>query len=60
MHLILLSHSEDFYDAYCKQIWQFIADELVFIDKLIFSEKTSWRYYTYRPLDEEAWYSTDI
>ena len=40
MHLISLSYSEDLYDAYYEQIRQFTADELVFINKSIFSEKT--------------------
>src|SRR5438876_2982320 len=55
-----MSHSEDLCDAYWEQIHQFMADELVFIDESIFSEKTGWRHRAYGPLGEEARYSADI
>src|SRR6266480_212487 len=60
MRLISLSRSEDLRDAYREQIRQFTADELVFIDESIFSEKTGWRHRAYGPLGEEARYSADI
>ena len=60
MRLISLSRSEDLRDAYREQIRQFTADELVFIDESIFSEKTGWRHCAYGPLGKEARYSIDI
>ena len=39
---------------------QFAADDLIFLDKSIFNEKTGWWFQTYASIDEEAQYDADI
>ena len=39
---------------------RFVAEDLIFLDKLIFNEKTGWRLHAYAPISDETRYDADI
>jgi transposase len=55
-----MNWSEALRKAYLDDIQQFVAEDLIFLDKSIFNKKTGWRYNAYAPIGDEACYTTDI
>jgi hypothetical protein len=47
---ISLNHSKSLHQAYHDDRRRFTADDLVFLDELIFNGKTGWRYQLYAPI----------
>lgn len=54
------NQSEELREAYRCRMHTFDADDMVFLDELIFNEKTGWRHHAYGPIGDDARYSQDI
>lgn len=57
---ISLKRNEHLRRLYLDNICYYAAEDLVFLDELIFNEKTGWRYHGYAPIGDEARLSADI
>jgi hypothetical protein len=57
---ISLNCSEELRWSYIEDIWQFTANNMVFLDESIFNEKTGWRHHAYAPIGNEARYNANI
>src|SRR3954447_17993464 len=56
---ISLERNEHLRAAYCHEMSQFNASDLVFLDESIFNEKTGWCYRAYAPIGHEIQYICD-
>lgn len=55
-----IHQNEELRDMYRRAMRQFRAEDLVFLDESIFSEKTGWRHHAYAPIGHPARYTQDI
>ncbi|KAF1977289.1 hypothetical protein BU23DRAFT_453426, partial [Bimuria novae-zelandiae CBS 107.79] len=60
LRLFSIGRNDDLREAYRQSIRRFTQEDLVFLNKSIFNEKTGWRHKAYRPVGSTSRYTQDI
>jgi hypothetical protein len=60
LHYISIEHSKELCQTYHNKIRYFVANNLIFLDKSIFNEKTGWRHQAYTSIDSKTRYEADL
>jgi transposase len=60
MRRVSLTRSDELRCLYLRDMSSFVAEDLVFLDKSIFNEKTGWRHQAYAPIGSDLRYHEDV